>query len=257
MISSKGKTTLERLSACDKYIWRGEQLVMWRFVVCVILPVLLSVGRIWLVGSLFYCNVLILYCAAASIAWVLFEARISQSRWLGARMMQLAECDLYGIRWNKYLCGEEPLPEDVSLNLRLDLGKYEGHFPETENMDEGFVKNIKNIYDGFKTNIRKHLKFCQWVAGVAILLIVVSSALIYEINFNGFLFYAVLPCVPIVIWLQAIMVNYKRCNAQLGLATAVDAMEMNESNKAMIQDCVFMYRENACLVPRVLFAHKD
>lgn len=138
MISPNGKTTLERLSACDKYLWRGEQLVMWRFVVCVVLPLLLSFGRIWLARSIFYCNVQILYCAAASIAWVLFEVSISRSRRAAALMLQLAECDLYGIRWNKFLCGDEPLPEDVYLNMRFDIEKYKNYYPETLSDNDGF-----------------------------------------------------------------------------------------------------------------------
>lgn len=252
MISPNGKTTLERLSACDKYLWRGEQLVMWRFVVCVVLPLLLSIARIWLARSIFYCNVQILYCAAASIAWVLLETRIARNRRSAARILQLAECDLYGIRWNKYLCGEEPLPEDVSLNMRLEVEKYKYHYAEFQSVNEGFVQNVRNIIARFKMQKEKHLKLCQWIMGITCTLIVVASALVYKVNFNGFLFYAVLSCVPIVIWFQAVSVSYKRGIAQLGFLSTVDAQEMNENSKDMIQDCIFMYRDNACIVPRYL-----
>lgn len=219
---------------------------------CVVLPLLLSIGRIWLARSIFYCNVQILYCAAASIAWVLFEVRIAGNRRIAARMLQLAECDLYGIRWNKYLCGEEPLPEDVSLNMRLDVEKYKNHYPETQTENDGFVLNVRNIDARFKMQKEKHLKLCQWIMGITCTLIVLASALVYKVNFNGFLFYAVLPCVPIVIWFQAVAVSYKRSEAQLGLISTLDAQEMNENNKVMIQDSVFLYRDNACVVPRQL-----
>lgn len=250
MISPNGKTTLERLLACDKYSWRGEQLVMWRFVVCVVLPLLLSIARIWLARSIFYCNVQILYCAAASIAWVLFETRIISNRRLAARMLQLAECDLYGIRWNKYLCGDEPLPEDVSLNMRYDVDKYKNHYAEFQSVNEGFVQNARNVNDRFRIQKEKHLKLCQWIMGVTCTLIVLVSALVYKVNFNGFLFYAVLSCVPIVIWFQAVAVSYKRSNAQLGLIATIDVEELTDNSKDMIQDCIFMYRDNACVVPR-------
>lgn len=219
---------------------------------CVILPLLLSIGRIWLARSFFYCNVQILYCAAASIAWVLLETRIARNRRSAARMIQLAECDLYGIRWNKYLCGEEPLPEDVCLNMRLDVEKYKNYYPESQTENDGFVQNLRNINARFKSTKSHHLKLCQWIMGIACTLIVLASALVYKVNFNGFLFYAVLPCVPIVIWFQAVMVSYQRSDAQLGLISNVDAQEMKENNRDMIQDCVFMYRDNACVVPRQL-----
>lgn len=219
---------------------------------CVVLTLLLSIGRIWLACSIFYCNVQILYCAAASIAWVLFEARIARNRRSAARMLQLAECDLYGIRWNNYLCGEEPLPEDVSLNMRLDVERYKNHYPETQTENDGFVQNVRNIDARFKMQKEKHLKLCQWIMGITCTLIVLASALVYKVNFNGFLFYAVLPCVPIVIWFQAVAVSYKRSEAQLGLISTLDAQEMNENNKVMIQDSVFLYRDNACVVPRQL-----
>lgn len=252
MISPNGKTTLERLSACDKYLWRGEQLVMWRFVVCVVLPLLLSIGRIWLARSIFYCNVQILYCAAASIAWVLFETRIVRNRRTAARMLQLAECDLYGIRWNKYLCGEEPLPEDVSLNMRLDVDKYKNYYPESQAENDGFMQNLRSINARYKSTKELHLKLCRWIMGVFVALIVLASALVYKVNFNGFLFYAVLPCVPVLIWFQAVAVSYKRSDAQLGLASTVEFQELNENSKGMIQDCVYMYRVNTCVVPRQL-----
>lgn len=252
MISPNGKTTLERLSACDKFLWRGEQLVMWRFVVCVVLPLLLSIGRIWLARSIFYCNVQILYCAAASIAWVLFETRITRNRRDAARMLQLAECELYGIRWNKYLCGEEPLPEDVCLNMRLDVEKYKNYYSESRTENDGFAQNLSNINACFKSTKKHHLKLCQWVMGIACTLIVLASALVYEINFNGFLFYAVVSCVPIVIWFQAVAVSYKRNDAQLRLISTIDVEELTDNSKEMIQDCVFIYRDNACVVPRQL-----
>lgn len=150
MISPNGKTTLERLSACDKYFLRSEQLVMWRFVVCVVLPLLLSVARIWLVWSAFYCNVLILYCAAESIAWVLFETKVARDRHQAARILQQAECELYGIRWNKYLfVVKSHCPEDVCLNMRLDVERYKNSYPEALTVDDGFMSNVRNVYNRF------------------------------------------------------------------------------------------------------------
>lgn len=219
---------------------------------CVVLPLLLSIGRIWLARSIFFCNVQILYCAAASIAWVLFETRITRNRRTAARMLQLAECDLYGIRWNKYLCGDEPLPEDVSLNMRLDVEKYKNHYSESQTENDGFVLNVRNIDARFKMQKEKHLKLCQWIMGITCTLIVLASALVYKVNFNGFLFYAVLPCVPIVIWFQAVAVSYKRNDAQLRLISTIDVEELTDNSKEMIQDCVFIYRDNACVVPRQL-----
>lgn len=254
MISTNGKSTLERLSAADKFQWRGEQLVTWRFIVCVVVPLMLSIGRIWLVWSKFYFNMLFLYCAVASIAWVLFEAKIASDRRLAARILQLAECDLYGIRWNKYLCGEEPLPEDVFLNMRLNVENYKNYYLELQSENEGFVKNVQNIIVRFKMQREHHLKLCKWMTGISIALIVLSASLVHNVNFNGFVFYAVLPCVPIVIWFQAVAVSYKRSAVQLGMISNLDALEVNERNKDMIQDCVFIYRDNAYIVPRLICA---
>lgn len=217
---------------------------------CVVLPLLLSIGRIWLARSIFYCNVQILYCAAASIAWVLLETRIASNRKSAARMLQLAESELYRIRWNKYLCGEEPLPEDVSLNMRYDVDKYKNRYAEYQSVNDGFVQNVKNVNSRFGMLKKRHLKLCQWIMGIACTLIVLASALVYKVNFNGFLFYAVLSCVPIVIWFQAVAVCYKRSNAQLGLISNIDVEGLTDNSKDMIQDCIFIYRDNACVVPR-------
>lgn len=82
-------------------------------------------------------------------------------------------------------------------------------------------------------------------------MIVVASALVHEISFNGSLFYAVLPCVPIITWFQAIAVNYKRNGVQLGLILAAGT-ENKKNSKEMIQDCLFLYRDNACIIPRAI-----
>ena len=260
MISANGKSTLERLSAADKYLWRGEQLVIWRFVVCVVLPVLLSVGRIWLAASAFYCNALVLCCAGASLAWVIFEAKIATDRRQGARMLQVAECELYGIRWNRYLCGEEPLPEDVYTNRRLGLENYKDRYQDAATQNAAFLLNIQQMSRIYAANRKKHLNICKWIFGITITLVVVSSTLDYNMNLNGFLYYAVLPCVPIVVWYHAIISSYKRSGAQLGLMTMANSADIGqekESNRnEMIQDCVFIYRNNACLVPRFVGAKR-
>lgn len=45
---------------------------------------------------------------------------------------------------------------------------------------------------------------------------------------------------------------FNRSDAQLGLISTVDTLEMNENSKEMIQDSVFLYRDNAFFVPRLL-----
>lgn len=42
--------------------------------------------------------------------------------------------------------------------------------------------------------------------GVSVVLIDLSSALVHDVNFNGFFIYSVLPCELIVIWFQAVAV---------------------------------------------------
>lgn len=136
--------------------------------------------------------------------------------------------------------------------MRYDVDKYKNHYAEFQSVNEGFVQNARNVNDRFRIQKEKHLKLCQWIMGITCTLIVLASALVYKVNFNGFLFYAVLPCVPIVIWFQAVAVSFKRSGAQIGLISTLDAQEMNENSKDMIQDCVFLYRDNACVVPRQL-----
>lgn len=115
-----------------------------------------------------------------------------------------------------------------------------------------FVLNIERINTRFGILKKHHLKFCQWITWILVALIILTSALVHDVNFNGFLFYAVLPCVSIVTWFQFVAACYKRSEAQLGLFSAPEAWEMNENYKEMVQDCVFVYRDNFCIIPRII-----
>lgn len=257
MISQNGKTTLERLSACDKYLRRGERMVLLRFAVCVVIPVIMSVARVWLFVSIFYCNVLIIYCAAASIAWKIMETYISHKRKSAARMMQLAEGELFDIRWNKYLCGDEILPEDVFFSQGSDLERYKNRFPESlMNLPttDSFLKCTG--YNIFRYNSRQaiHDRLCKWVGGAAIAVVIAAAALVPSVNLNGFLFYAILACAPIVVWLSGIVDSTKRGKAQLQMIAAMVSDSEQDLSKGnwidVIQDNLFLYRVNANLAPR-------
>lgn len=261
MISQNGKSTLERLSACDRYLWLGEQMVLLRFVVCVVLPLLLSALRLLLYKSVFYCNVLILYCAAASLAWKIIETYVARNRKRAAVYYQVADCELFGIRWNKYLCGVEPLPEDVffNINKRLSLDSYKNRYPsQIEHLpsNEAFLLSVSEMCKEQRVTHRKHLKMCKWIVAVGIVLIVVSSFLIFDMNMKGLLFYAILPCAPLVVWFSAIADNCKKSENQLTMIEAVvkSSLEDEPSGKLndMIQDYVYLYREGMYLIPRFL-----
>lgn len=261
MVSQNGKSTLERLSASDRYLWLGEQMVVLRFVVCVVLPLLLSALRLLLYKSVFYCNVLILYCAAASIAWIILESYIARNRKRAAIYRQVADCELFGIRWNKYLCGVEPLPEDVffNVNKRRDLDFYKNQYPtqiESLPQNEAFLLSAGNMCKVQSDMHKRHLKLCKWIAGVGCALIVIASFLISAMNMNGYLFYAILPCAPIVVWFSAIVDNCKKSENLLTMIKAVVGGAEEDENKGkwndMIQDYVFLYRDGMYLIPRIL-----
>lgn len=259
MISQNGKTTLGRLSACDRFLKRGEQMVLLRFAVCVMIPVALCVARIWMYVSIFYCDFLIMYCVAAAIAWKVLDMYIGHKRKSAARMMQLAECELFGLRWNKYLCGEELLPEDVynSQGRANSFDRYKNRFPEelmSLPVEGSFFQCVHYNVGCYEAKQKHYKKLCLWIAAISIVINIVASALVPGTSFHGFLFYVVLTCAPIVVWINGVVDSDRRGKDQLKMIIAMVSDSEQKSNARewndLIQDNMFLYRNGSYLVPR-------
>lgn len=259
MITQNGKTTLERLSACDGFLKRGEQMVLLRFVVCVVIPVALCVARIWMFVSIFYCDFLIMYCAAAAIAWKVLDMYIGHKRKSAARMMQLVECELFKLRWNKYLCGGELLPEDVYYSQgRADsLDRYRNRFPEelmNLPVENSFFQCVRYNVGRYEAKQKHYRTLCLSIAAIVIVMNIVASAFVPGTSFHGFLFYAVLTCAPIVVWVNGVMDSDRRGKDQLKMIMAMVSDSEQKPNAGewndLIQDNMFLYRNGSYLVPR-------
>lgn len=263
MISQNGKTTLERLSACDKYLRRGERMVLLRFAVCVVMPVIMCGARIWLYVSIFYCDFLILYCAAAAIAWKVMDMYIGHNRKTAARMMRLAECELFQVRWNKYLCGEELLPEDVYFCQSTNLDRYKNRFPEefmNHTVENSFFKCVRFSVGRYENKQKSFATLCLWIAAITVVANIVDSALVPGTSFNGFLFYAILTSAPVVVWINGVMDSNRRGKDQLKMIMAMVSDSEQRSNAGewndLIQDNVFLYRLNSYLIPQLVSKRK-
>lgn len=254
---------LERMSAYDKCDRRVELLSIARFVICVVLVVVLAVVRIWMYVSVFYCNVFLFYCFLASFLWMLSDRCIYKEKKKAARFYQLFECDILGTRWNTFLCGPKPLPEDVYLNMSSDLSKSKERFvgQVVSDSKEAFALNWFRMDVAYFSNaMGMHKKWCNWIFVLFMIIVAAASCLVFASNINAIVLYALAPWVPILIWFSSYRNKYRKGKEQLEVVEmlindSIEAGYTSDKNN-IIQDYLFMYNKDAYAVPEFLFQRR-
>lgn len=240
----------ERISSSMKFSAKANRLAIIRFLLCVVVVTILAVVRVWLWKSIFYNNVFIFYCATVSLAWMVLEGRISGLLLKAARFLQFAECDLFGIEWNHYLCGRKPLPEDVYQHHKKKLGNVDHRYPtEISKMEKS-----KFVLAAFRMNVIRELdkvkklrRNAMVIFCLAIVAIVVSSILVTASNTNALLLYIIVPAVPVVVWFASLLQKTQSSQEQLHMIDdiIIEASQSNNSNiHNFIQDYFFLYHKS-------------
>lgn len=87
-------------------------------VICALIPIVISIGRIF-IDSLapLVLHTLTAYTLVSLVMGFLLESRISKFRNTAAKIQQLFDSDVLGLKWNAYLWGKKPSLEDVNENI--------------------------------------------------------------------------------------------------------------------------------------------
>lgn len=259
MESQNSAINLERLSAYDNYCRKGERLSVCRFVMCVLLVVIMSVARIWLWISVFYCNLFLFTCFFAALVWKMVDSEVRQTGLKSAKFLQLMQCELLGTRWNQYLCGEKPLPEEVFVNIRRPIDQYQNWY---SNKIGDLPENKTILCCFYLDSIRyarlrmRHINWCNWIFGISIILVVASSILVVASNWNALVLYIIAPCVPLIVWYSAVRAQHRKSSEQILIIQQMihDAVaaDFSSDNNDLIQDNLFLYYKDVYQIPRLL-----
>ena len=252
-----GRVFLERISASDKLLMYAEILTTIRFIICVLLVDVLAIIRIWNWVSVFYCNFFILYCAISALMWKFFEVKIGYYRMKSVKILHWAGCELFNIRWNPFLCGDKPLPEDIYSRKSKNLNKYMNYFSDRLSGLEDNVTIIScfRIYviKGIR-QLQSYEKLSTIIFIISIIIVSISSIIITASNINAKLLYLIVASVPLVVWYSSICDTIRKTKEINGLILLMcnDSIEggFSPDMKDMIYDYFYMQNKEKYVVPR-------
>lgn len=240
----------ERIVVADLYRRSAIRMSWLRFFFCVLLVLVLAVVRILLWRSIFYNNVFIFYCVAAVLIWMVLDNLITQKIRAAARFLQFAETELFGTRWNQYLCGSKSLPEEVYRKVKKGIPDTNDRYPISF---EGMSENEKvlacynyNVCRDTASIVRLR-RTALWMMSVAIVVIVASSLLVTASNMNATMLYIIVPAVPLVVWYSSVIHKTSSSLEQLSMIGLIikDAKGTNNTEfNNLIQDYLFVYNKS-------------
>ena len=257
------QTILDKLSAQRNLYSAAKRWRNARFICCVFLIVVLSVLKsIWS-----DCSVLAIILAFAIFISLLlgpvFNNQINKRRNLAARIQQLLDIELFDQPWDEYLCGRQPAAEDVfdhkSTKIPANLYDwYDKGIGEVQDQNTAVLlcqrENMR--YD---SHIRTAFtKLCKWAAVIVCLGIIVTAVLIYKTDILSVVMFGLIPIMPIVRWIQAVMNEDSKDKEVRDSLESLVAKEMDNAMKGKqihvtelkrIQNWMFMHRRDGYLVP--------
>ena len=236
-------------------------------IICVLIPIVISIGRIF-VDSLapLVLHTLTAYTLMSLVMGFLLESQISKFRNTAAKIQQLFDSDVLGLKWNAYLWGKKPSLEDVNENIGNLPDKdfvdwYDTQVRDMTKMEAALICQRTNlVYD---SKLRKKFNsIINVIAGSAFVLILIAGFYKNEGMRTAIVFIGV-PLVPIIKWFFSVrrqnLNDIDRCESLKSFIDEcldnlkINHMAINECTLYRIQDGIYKHRKTAFKIPDCLY----
>ena len=236
-------------------------------ILCVLIPIVISIGRIF-VDSLapLVLHTLTAYTLMSLVMGFLLESQISKFRNTAAKIQQLFDSDVLGLKWNAYLWGKKPSLEDVNENIGNLPDKdfvdwYDTQVRDMTKMEAALICQRTNlVYD---SKLRKKFNsIINVIAGSAFVLILIAGFYKNEGMRTAIVFIGV-PLVPIIKWFFSVrrqnLNDIDRCESLKSFIDEcldnlkINHMAINECTLYRIQDGIYKHRKTAFKIPDCLY----
>lgn len=259
---------IDRLAAQRHLYTQAKYYSMSIFVLCVIVPVLLSFFKILFPSVNWIAKLIVVISFLLTFAKLILGGIKADCQNLAARIQQQFDCDLFSLSWNEALCGSEPLPEEVfKYKKGVDTSKLFGWYEkeiETLSPENGALVCMRTnvVYD---QGIRQYyLKVCTVIAVIASLIVLIIG-LLSDSTFWALFIYAIVPLMPIVVWYidtrEQHIKNMKALNRLQTLITncidkAENKIAVTKAELMTIQNFMFIHRSTSYTIPDIVYAWK-
>ncbi len=261
VIKENEQTFIDRLAAQRHLYSKAKRLSNLLFVVCVLLPVLLAIAKVIYPNCVSLPKIIVVYSVAATLLRIWLKDLTTKRKVDAARIQQLFDCELFGLEWNKALCGQMPKPEDV---LKAARG---ASYKNLNNWYEPIVSQLPLSVGALvcmRTNVvydqslrKAYSTVCYVFTFIAIIAVAALGMWNNTGMWDAFL-YGIVPLMPLVTWVIDLhkqhSANYKAlCNIEplieAGLAQARDQKCVSQSALQEIQNFIYLHRKSSYLVP--------
>lgn len=259
---------IDRLAAQRHLYSLAKRISHLILVVCIILPVVLAIGKLLFPNVEWYAKVVVVISFLATIIKFVFDNVKTSHQNLAARIQQLFDCELYNMSWNEALCGNMPLPEEV-FRYKEGVSRdklYNWYESEIETLSHEYAVLVcmrtNVVYDQGIRRYYHHL--CSGIAIIAALF-VFSAGLIVDVSLWNLFLYGIIPLMPVVSWYIDIRNQYLKNMAALnklhvlinnGLDKARVKNEVTPQELSTIQNFIFIHRNTSYAIPDIIYDMK-
>lgn len=258
---------INQLKAARHLYTKADNYTTAYVIICVLIPIVISIGRIF-VDSLapLFLHTLTAYTLMSLVMGFLLESQISKFRNTAAKIQQLFDSDVLGLKWNAYLWGKKPSLEDVNENIGNLPDKdfvdwYNTQVRDMTKMEAALICQRTNlVYD---SKLRKKFNsIINVIAGSAFVLILIAGFYKNEGMRTASVFIGV-PLVPIIKWFFSVrrqnLNDIDRCESLKSFIDEcldnlkINHMAINECTLYRIQDGIYKHRKTAFKIPDCLY----
>ena len=259
------QTSLDRLVAQRHLYSEAKRLSILIFVLCVLFPVLLAIAKVMYPICVTLPKVIVAYSFIATLLRIWLKDLSTNKKVSAARIQQLFDCELFGLVWNKALCGQKPKPEEVleatrGANCKNLNNWYEpivSQLPLTVGALVCMRTNV--VYD---QSLRKAYSMVCYVLTFIAIIVVAALGIWNNTGMWEAFLYGIVPLMPLVTWVIDLhkqhSANYKAlCNIEplieAGFIQAKEKKCVSINNLQEIQNFIYLHRKSSYLVPDVFY----
>lgn len=155
------KEHINQLKAARHLYTKAGNYTTAYVIICALIPIVISISRNFL-NSLapLVLHTLTTYTLMSLVMGFLLESRISNLRNTAAKIQQLFDSDVLGLKWNVYIFWEKPSLEDVNENIdnlpdKEFMNWYDTQVRDMNKMEAALICQRTNlVYD---SKLRKNL----------------------------------------------------------------------------------------------------
>lgn len=248
---------IDMLNAQRHYYLLAKRMVLVSLFFCVILVAVLSVTN-RLIQSDFLAKAVLIYSLIALVLNWLFANKRNQLQNLAARIQHLFDIRLFGLTWDKALCGVEPRLEDIERGKQNDPKKLnDWYLGVPDDLPVEVVALVcMRMNVAYDQSMKRRLTTLIYLSFFVILLIIIMANL--QRSIFDFLICFVAPMIPVFkFFYDAKQRVDKDKDRLIRLDTLIDAaikkalkgevIEQSELQK--INNLIFEHRNTSPLMP--------